>query len=44
MVKLVPIGPTEAAKPKQLGFLQGAFKVPDDFDQMSADEIAKSFE
>lgn len=44
MVKLVPIGPTEAGKPKRLGFLQGAFKVPDDFDQMSADEIAKSFE
>lgn len=43
MAKLVPIALTEPAKPKRLGFLQGVFKVPDDFDRMGENEIAGLF-
>jgi prevent-host-death family protein len=43
MVKLVPISLTEPAKLKRLGFLEGVFKVPDDFDRMAEDEIAGLF-
>jgi prevent-host-death family protein len=43
MVKLVPIGLAEPAKPERLGFLKGVFKVPDDFDRMGEDEIARLF-
>ncbi len=43
MVKLVPISHAETAKPKKLGFLKGAFKVPDDFDSVAEDEIAGLF-
>ena len=43
MVKLVPIDLMESAKPKRLGFLQGVFKVPDDFDRMGEEEIASVF-
>ena len=43
MVKLVPIALEESAKPKRLGFLQGVFKVPDDFDRMGEEEIASIF-
>ena len=37
MAKLVPIGVARPAKPKRLGFLEGEFKVPDDFDRMAED-------
>jgi hypothetical protein len=43
MVKVVPIGLAEAAKPKRLGFLEGMFKIPDDFDRVAEDEIAGLF-
>lgn len=43
MVKLVPISLAEAAEPKRLGFLEGVFKIPDDFDRMGEDEIAGLF-
>jgi len=43
MVKLVPIDLAEPVKPKRLGFLEGLFKVPDDFDRMAEDEIAGLF-
>lgn len=43
MVKLVPLNLAEAAKPKRLGFLEGVFKVPDDFDTMADEEIARLF-
>lgn len=43
MVKLVPIGLTEATQHKRLGFLEGVFKVPDDFDRMGGEEIASLF-
>ena len=43
MVKLVPIGLAEPTRPKRLGFLEGVFKVPDDFDTMAGHEIAGLF-
>ncbi|MDO9415961.1 type II toxin-antitoxin system Phd/YefM family antitoxin [Pararhizobium sp.] len=44
MVRVVAIGP-EAAKepPSRLGFLQGQFKVPADFDTMGQEEIEAMF-
>ncbi len=38
---LVPIEPP--AKPKRIGFLDGQFKVPDDFDTMDQAEIEAMF-
>jgi antitoxin (DNA-binding transcriptional repressor) of toxin-antitoxin stability system len=29
---------------RRLGFLAGQFRVPEDFDRMSADEVARDFE
>lgn len=43
MVKLVPIGLAESTNPRRPGFLQGAFKVPDDFDRMGEEEIESFF-
>lgn len=42
MVKLVPLREEERKK-KRLGFLAGAFKVPDDFDEMGREEIDALF-
>ena len=41
MVKVVPID--APSTPRRLGFLKGAFHVPDDFNRMGASEIAKLF-
>ena len=43
---IVPLEPKEAKKkqPRKLGFLDGKFKVPDDFDTMFQDEIIAMFE
>ena len=42
---LVQVTALEPAKPaKRLGFLEGKFTVPDDFDQMGQDEFIKLFE
>jgi prevent-host-death family protein len=41
LVKVVPIEPTSAKS--RLGFLRGAFTVPDDFDTMDQEEIEKMF-
>lgn len=41
MVKVTVI---EDTPPQRLGFLQGAFTVPEDFDTMAADEIRAMFE
>jgi len=43
MVKVMRIGAPEAGEVQRLGFLQGAFSVPDDFDRMGEDEIAALF-
>lgn len=42
MVKVVPLGPAEADK-RRVGFLDGMFKVPDDFDTFMQDEILEMF-
>ena len=46
VAKLVPLEPADTKKkePRKLGFLDGKFKVPDDFDTMFQDEIIAMFE
>ncbi len=41
LVKVVPID--APAAPKRLGFMRGAFTVPDDFDTMGQEEIEALF-
>lgn len=43
LVKVVPIDAAGEQKPRRLGFMKGAFKVPDDFDTMFAAEIEEMF-
>jgi len=46
MVKVVPLEEAPAEKPKKkrrIGFLEGQFSVPDDFDTMFAKEIEEMF-
>lgn len=43
LVKVVPLEAPVAGKIRRLGFMKGAFKVPDDFDTMMADEIEEMF-
>jgi len=42
VAKLVPMDESQPARP--IGFMAGAFSVPDDFNAMGADEIADQFE
>jgi len=44
LVKVTRIDEPEVRKPRRLGFLAGRFSVPDDFDQMGAEEIRRLFE
>jgi prevent-host-death family protein len=41
LVKIVPVDAPVA--PKRLGFMRGAFTVPDDFDTMYQEDIEKMF-
>jgi prevent-host-death family protein len=41
LVKVVPVDAPTA--PRRLGFMRGAFTVPDDFDTMDQEEIEKLF-
>ena len=43
MVKVMRVDAPEAGAIRRLGFLQGAFTVPDDFDRMGEDEITDLF-
>ena len=43
MVKVMRVDAPEPGAIRRLGFLQGAFTVPDDFDRMGEDEIAALF-
>lgn len=43
MVKVVPINEPDVKTPKRLGFLEGQFTVPDNFDRLYEDEIAAMF-
>ena len=46
MVRVTPLDDATTAPPprRRLGLLQGQCQVPDDFDQIAADEIADLFE
>lgn len=43
MVKVVPLDGTDAPKKRRIGFMDGEFTVPEDFDTMMQDEIEKMF-
>jgi prevent-host-death family protein len=43
LVKVVPIDAATDGKPNRIGFMKGAFTVPDDFDTMFQDEIEEMF-
>lgn len=43
LVKVIPLSATETGAPQRLGFLAGEFNVPDDFDTMGQEEIARMF-
>ncbi|MEO0410517.1 MAG: type II toxin-antitoxin system Phd/YefM family antitoxin [Pseudomonadota bacterium] len=43
VAKVVPIDAPGPSQQKRLGFLDGAFQIPDDFDTMGADDIDALF-
>ena len=43
MVKVIAIDAEPVKAPQRLGFMKGKMRVPDDFDTMYADEIARMF-
>ena len=43
MVKVIAIGKADAGTMSRLGFMAGECAVPDDFDQMGGDDIARLF-
>jgi len=42
-VKVVPLDEAETIKTQRLGFMAGEFSMPEDFDGMGRDEIARMF-
>ena len=44
VVKVTAIDAPEPAAKRRLGFLAGQFSIPEDFDQMGAEEITAMFE
>jgi prevent-host-death family protein len=44
LVKVVPLAATDVSAGKRIGFMDGEIKVPEDFDQMDAEEIQRLFE
>jgi prevent-host-death family protein len=43
LVKVVPLDAASEGKSSRIGFMKGAFTVPDDFDTMFAAEIEEEF-
>jgi prevent-host-death family protein len=43
LVKVVPLDAPSPRKMRRLGFMAGRIKVPDDFDRMGEEEIARLF-
>ena len=41
---LVKVMRLDADQPRRLGFMQGQFQIPEDFDSMGADQIRAMFE
>ncbi|QKC86971.1 MULTISPECIES: type II toxin-antitoxin system prevent-host-death family antitoxin [Mesorhizobium] len=44
LVKVVPIDQPDAGAIRRIGFMAGAFSVPEDFDRMGSEEIEKLFD
>jgi prevent-host-death family protein len=44
VVKVIPIDSPSGRKVRRLGFMEGQFSVPDDFDRMYSEEIERMFE
>ena len=44
MVKVTAIDAPDVKQQRRLGFMAGQFSVPDDFDRMGGDDIARLFE
>ena len=44
MVKVSPLAAEEVPSKKRLGFMAGEICVPDDFDSMGAEDVARLFE
>ncbi len=44
MVKVIPICQADERPLKRLGFMAGELRVPDDFDRMGSEELARNFE
>ena len=44
MVRVTAIDSPESGKERRLGFLQGQFRIPEDFDRMGEAEITDLFE
>jgi prevent-host-death family protein len=43
LVKVTAVDAPDASEVKRIGFLKGAFKAPDDFDQMGSASIERLF-
>lgn len=43
LVKVTPLDTPLAGQVRRLGFMEGQFKVPDDFDRMASKEIEEMF-
>jgi prevent-host-death family protein len=43
LVKVVPLDAAEPKQVRRLGFMEGQFSIPNDFDEMGAEEIEKLF-
>ena len=44
MVKVVPLDSTDIGVVRRIGFMAGEIEVPEDFDRMGGEEIARQFE
>ena len=43
MVKVIPLGREEIGTACRLGFMEGEISIPEDFDRMGSEEIARLF-
>lgn len=43
MAKVIPMDSVELPTRRRIGFMEGQFRTPDDFDTMMADEIEEMF-
>ena len=44
LVKVVPLDEPPAKPMRRLGFMEGLYSIPDDFDRMGEEEIRRMFE